>query len=245
MSTAIATIGHNRPPPDPTPFDAVQAKILDLYGECCLWLDGAKVDNQDLADGIGNLKGAIREAVAESKKAHKIEKQPWLDGASEVQDRYNALWAQSTRALNALDAALQPWLVKLAAEQEAAAKAAREIAEAAQREAEQAIRTAPHDDLAAREAAEAKITQAKTAEKIATKTEKAKPQAGGLMGRRIGLKTSWKPTLTDAVAAARYYWGTTDRQEIEALLTKFAERDCRYNGNPIPGFEIEEIKAVV
>ena len=236
-------IGDNGPPP-PTPYEAARDTIEDLWGEASLWLDGAKVDSQELADGIGNLLAMLRKAAKDADAARRDENKPFDDGKAEVQARYKPILTKAEQAEKACKAALQPWLQKKADEIEAKARAAREEADRKRREAEAAIRAAGAADLAARAEAEAKIDAAKQADIMARKAANTTAKVGGLEGRSSGLRSTWKPELTDGVAAARHYW-STQRQEMETFLLILAAKDVAKGSRDIPGFEIKETRTVV
>jgi hypothetical protein len=249
MTAAIATIGHNNPPP--TPYESVSAEINDLYGEASLWLDGAEVQDQSTADGIAKLLTMLRESVKKADEARKVENKPFDDGKAEVQARYNLLIgdtkAQKGKAVLAIDAckkALAPWLSKIDAEKREAAEKARREAEEKQRAAQEAVRAAQATDLAARQEAEALLREAKKAESAAKAAEKDTAKADGGGKRAVSLRSVYTPVLLDATAAARHYW-KTHRASMDAFLIQLAEQDVRNGTRSIPGFEIKEEKVAV
>ena len=69
----------------------------------------------------------------------------------------------------------------------------------------------------------------------------AKAQAKG-GARAVGLRTSWRPELTDAREAARHYW-VAQRPALEAFLTDLARADVARGLRDIPGFVVHEEKA--
>jgi hypothetical protein len=234
-----AVIGGNAPP-EPTPFEIAEQKVGDIYDEAKLWLDGAKVDSQELADGIGNLISLAQDAWNAAEEARKAEKKPFDDGAKEVQARYKPLLEKAEQAKAACKKALQPWLQRLADEIEAKAKAAREEADRKRREAEDAIRATNAANLAERAAAEALVKDAKRAEKMATRAENQTATAGGDFGRATGLRTVYTATLVDPILAARHYWQAR-RSEMLASLQTMADQDVRqgkHEPDAIPGFTI-------
>lgn len=238
-----ASVGHNNPP-EPTLYEAARDRVEDLYREASLWMDGAKVEDQDLADGIANLLSDLRKAWKAADDARKEENEPFDAGKAEVQARYNPLLKKAKQAEDACKAANEPWLLKKKAEVEAAAKAAREEADRKRREAEEAIRATDAANLAARAAAEALLKEAKRAETVANKAERTTAKAGGATGKSMGLRTTWKPVLTDSFSAAKHYW-ETDREQIEGLLLVLAARDVAEGKRTIPGFEVQETFSAV
>ena len=93
-------------------------------------------------------------------------------------------------------------------------------------------------------AAEALVEAAKSADIAARKAANTTAKAGGVQGRSSGLRSSWKPSLSDGVAAARHYW-STERQEMETFLLILAAKDVAKGKREIPGFEITETRTVV
>ena len=240
---AIPAPGHNNPP-KPTPYEAAEKLVTDLYGEARLWLDGAVVDNADLADGIKNLKDELAKAGKVAENARKVEKKPFDDGAKEVQERYKPLLERIEQAVKACNNALTPWLQKLAREQEEKIRAARAEAEEKARIAAEAMRAAEATNLAAREQAEALAQAAKDAEKLASKAEKQTANVAGHSGRATGLRTFYRAEMTDEIAALRHYW-THNRAEIVDLLVGIANRQASATCKEIPGFNIIEEKRAV
>lgn len=241
--SALATIGHNNPPP-PTPYEQAEKEITDLYGEATLWLDGAVVDNQDLADGLGNLLNLIRAAEKKADTARKEEKQPHMDAAKAVDDKYRPLIEQAKRATDGCKAALAPWLAKVEAEKRAREEAARREAEEKARLAREALQSADVFNLAEREHAESLVKAAKKAEAKAKAAAKDGAKAGGAIGRVATLRTTYTPVLTDAREAIRHYWLANNAEIIE-LLRELAAKDVRAGKREIPGFRIEEQTTVV
>jgi hypothetical protein len=239
--TLTAGIGHNNPP-EPTPYEAAQKRIDDLYEEAKLWLDGAIVDCQDLADGIANLQRDLTKARKAADEARKVEAKPFDDGKAEVQARYNPLLKKADLAIEACGRANTTWLVKVKAENEAKARAERERADEAARIAREALRASDPTNLAEREAAEQLVIAAKAAERDANRAEKAKPLVGGATGRAFGLRTKFVPHMVDGVMALRHFY-SVNPQPFKDLAQRLAEEHCRigkHAKDELPGFEIEE-----
>lgn len=238
-----AVIGGNMPP-EPTPFEKAEKEVNDLYAEAALWLDGKPIDSQAQADDLSNLLNMIRAAEKRAEEARKAEKQPHSDAAKAVDAKYKPLIGTCQLASDACKKAIAPWLAQVAAAQEAAAAEARRVAEEKTRQAQEAIRAAEATNLEARAAAELKIEEAKEAEKRAARAAKATANAGGGVGRAVGLRTIRRPVFSDPILAARHYW-LKENNEYCAFLLSLAERDVRNGATVIPGFEIiEEKKAV-
>lgn len=234
-------IGDNNPPP-PTPYEIALDEIDTLYGEAVMWLDGKPVDSQDVADGLSNMLNMIRAAKKRADESRMAENEPFDAGKAEVQARYKPLLAKAERARDTIVTVLTPWLEQVARAKAAKAEAARIEADRKLREAQEAIRNSP-ENLAARELAEEQLKAAKKAGNAATRMEKDTAKSG-TVGRAVGLRTTWKPTLTDGVAAARHYWAT-ERQEMEAFLLVMAAKEVARGKRDIPGFDIQEIRSAV
>ena len=232
--------GNN--PPEPTPYEKAGEEITVLYSEAEGWLDGVAVDTQDMADGLAKLLNLLRDARKVADEARKVEAKPFDDGKAEVQARYKPLLEKADRATDVCKKALAPWLTKLEREKAEAAAAARREAEGKAAVAQAAIRAAPVDNLAEREAAEELLKAAKKADAAANRAERdtAKASSGGV-GRAVSLRTTYRPVLTDGVAAARHYWQAR-RPEFEAFLLSLAEHDVRQAKRDIPGFDVVEEK---
>ncbi len=238
-----APIGHNKPP-EPSPFEASETSINDLFDEAKLWLDGETIDRQELADDISKLLNLIRDARKAADASRKTENKPFDDGKTEVQGRYNPLLKKADLASETCKKALAPWLDKLDKEKKAAAEKARTEADAKQRAAQEAIRAADHDNLEEREHAEALLQDAKSADKAANRAAHDTAKASGGTGKAVSLRSTWHPVLKDPTVAARHYW-QVDRAAMEEFLTGLAGKDVRAGKREIPGFEVfEERKAV-
>jgi hypothetical protein len=243
-------IGHNRPPVDePTPFEMSEVESGDLYAEAKNWLDGEPVSTQAQADGISKLIDDLRRAVKLANERRVFEKQPFDDGAAEVQARYNPLVedgktrkGKAILAIEIAKKALAPWLQRLEDEKLAAAAAARKIADEKLRAAQEALRASQADDLAKREAAEVLIRDAEKAEAVATRAENDKAHAKGGT-RAMGLRSVWRAEMTDGRAAAGHYW-TTRRAEVDAFFQGLADADVRAGKREIPGFLIQETRVL-
>ena len=61
------------------PFLSEEAEkaVNDAYGETLLWLDGASIESQEIADGVGNLLALLRAAEAKAEAARVAEKKPF------------------------------------------------------------------------------------------------------------------------------------------------------------------------
>jgi len=241
MGAAVAEIGHNRPPEDA--FAAFNAHIGDLFEEAKNFLDGAGIASEPEAEAVSKLLDLIRTASKDADKARAAEKKPHDDAGKFVQAKWKPLLDRCDLAVDTCKKALTPWLQKKAAEQAAAAEAARAEAEARQAAAAEAVRQTDVGDLAGREAAEALVKDAAKAEADAKRADRARPQATG-GARATTLRTYYRPELTDASAALRHYVATNPAA-IKACLQGLAETDVREGRHTIPGFTVISEQRVV
>ena len=244
VAEAPAPIGHNAPP-EPSAYEAVKAHIEDLWTEAKNWCDGAKIENQAQADAVARLIEDFRLAHKAADDARVEENRPFDEGKAKVQEKFAPLIADTkavkgltVKATAALKATLTPWLVKLDAEKRAAEAAAREEAERKAKEAAEAVRAADATNLEEREAAEIKVAEANIARAAAIRAANDKAHAKG-DGRAIGLRTTYRPVMTDRKEALLHYL-KVQPDAIVACLQGLAEADVRRAIRSIPGFRIEE-----
>lgn len=240
----VAGIGDNNPPPL-TPWDTIKAHMDDLLVEAHAWADGTEVDSQVQADEASRLIDELRKAMAVADDLRVKEKKPLDEQAAEIQARYNAYIADPKnkvpgkvhKAIAALKATVKPYLDRQEAARLAALDEARKEAAAKAAAAVEAARAAAPSDLAAQESAEAMIAQAKGALRDARQIETSRVQARG-GERAMGLRTVWKPHMTDPRAALSHY-AVNQREALIDFLQKLAETDVREGKRTIPGFEVK------
>jgi len=245
----IPGIGHNGGPPM-TAFEAVKINITDLYEEAKQWLDGSPVETQEQADAINTLKATIKDAIKAAEEQRVKEKAPLDDQIAEIQSRYNELIGNNKsvtglaiKAEQACNAALKPYLLKLAEQQAEQARIAREEAERKQREALEAVRQRDAANLQSRDEAEAKIQAAKEAEEAAKRAEKVKAHAKG-DGRATGLRTVYRAEMVDFKTAAAWTWKERN-EELRVWVQEQADKAVRDQKlRAIPGFNIIEEKVL-
>lgn len=240
-NAAVATLGHNNPP-EPTPFEALQIHIADLMETAQGFLDGEPITTQAVADEVGKLLDAARQADKAAEAQRKIEAKPFDDGKAEVQVRYKPLSTKCDLVATTAKKALAPFLAAEQARKDAEAAEARRIADAATAKAQEALR-ASGTDLAAREQAEGLLKDAKKAEGIANRAGKDKAMvAGG--ARSISQRSVWTAVLADPVAALKHY-REAQPEALKAWLAEQAQRDVNAGARTIPGFTISESKVAV
>lgn len=233
--------------PNATPFDLIVESIEDLIGEARNYADGVAVETQGQADDISRIIEGLNLNAKALDAERVVEKAPLDKQIATIQDRYN-LWIADRKnkspgkvwkAVDALKACLQPYLAKLEEAKREAEWAAREEAEAKAREAQEAIRAAAANDLSSREQAEEKVKAAAIAEAAARAASSDKAHAVG-GSRAMGLRSRWVAKVTDAHAAAAYFW-RTDPVAFGPILQRLADDQVRAGKrNGIPGVSITE-----
>lgn len=240
--TDTPAIGHNNPP-EPTPFEAMQAHILDLMETAQGFLDGEAIANQETADLVGKLIDEARKARTDADAMRKAEAKPFDDGKAAVQAKWTPLTddkkGKCALIIDTAKRALVPWLEKLEAEQRAAAAKARAEAEQARRVALEAERQArDYGALDDAERAEQARKDADAAERAANKAGKAKAHAEG-GSRAIGLRTYYRAEVTDPVEFGKWLWANR-RDAYLDFLQEQAAVEARHGPKPIPGIIIHE-----
>jgi hypothetical protein len=243
------SIGGNNPPLDP--FETAKAKIDDLVMEAKNWLDGAEVKTADEAEGLATLLNNLRDAAKEADEARVAEKKPLDEQIAEIQARYAPLISDTKTkkgivvlAIESCKAVLGRWQAHILAEQEAVARAARERADAAALEAQQARSTAVSGDLEATARAQEATENARKADIAAQSAANATPKIKNRGGKAVSLKTVYLPEISDLKLAARHFW-QADQQDFESLILTLAARAITKGVRDIPGITIKTERRTV
>lgn len=229
-----------------TPFDLITTDADDLLTEARAWADGQPVETQAQADEVSRLIEALRLNAKAADDARKEENRPFDEGKAAVQAKYAPYFADPKTkapgkvfsAIDALKAALAPFLRQQEEAKREAERLAREEADRKAREAAEAARAAAPDNLAAQEQADDLAREANAAARAAKAAQNDKAHASG-GSRAMGLRTRWTATITDPAAAARHYW-QTNPLAFGALLQKMADDDVRAGKRSVPGVAITE-----
>lgn len=232
-----ATIGHNNPPL--SAYETVKQEIEDLFEEAKHWADGEPITSQDMADAITTLHDSLHEAGKRADEARVAEKEPLDKAVKEIQDRYNKLIGNTKTTgkgkvvlgKESLQTLLTPWRTRIAAEKEAAAKAALEEADRIAREAEAAIR-ASAGNLEGREKAEELLKAAKQVGRWAKREDKAATTG-------TGLRTVWHADLVDEGAALDWAYGKAP-ERFKDVVQQMANEAVRSGLRSVPGFLVRE-----
>lgn len=240
MTQTESTHGDNGGPKVNPEFEAISARISDLYDEARHWADGEPITTPEMAEAITALFDGLHAAGNEAEALRKSEVKPFDDGKAEVQGRFHPLIGDTKAGKgkvvlgkSALQSLLTAWrAAEQKRAQEAADKARRE-AEAEMARAEELIR-ASAGNLEAREEAEEQLVYAKEATRFANRTEKA-----ATVG--TGLRTVWVADLKDEGAALDWAY-TRSPQRFRELVQSMADEAVRLGARDIPGFEVRDEK---
>lgn len=233
-TAAVASLGHNNPP-EPTPYEAIRLHVEDLMEAAQGFLDGDQITTQGVADEVGRLLDAARQAEKTAEAQRKADAKPFDDGKAEVRALWKPVIGKCGLIASTAKRALAPFLEAEQARKDAEAAEARRKADEVAERAREAMK-ASGTDLAAREEAEALLKDAKRAEGDANRAGREKALvAGG--ARSISQRTSWNTTVTDFAAFGRWAWEHR-RDEYEGFLRELAQREGRRGPVPIPGIEI-------
>lgn len=243
MSPPPAGVGDNAEDLHPR----YAAEVEKLLRSADTWAGEDAKPIQSAAEA-GILQAAIDQARAWEKKVEQArvdEKEPWLAGSRRVDEKWKPLKDRLAAVLASLKKPMTAWLrreeQRIAAEREAARKAAEEARAKADEEARKAAATGrASDKLRANQA----LDDAATAAANAHHAEAARPQVkGDLAVRAMGLR---KRTVVDEIVdlkAAVLHYATEPK--MMALVTELANRDLRAGATAIPGITVrnEEIAA--
>lgn len=210
--TNPAPIGHNSPP---DPIDEALAPYGDAISEAENWLDGTPVENEDQMKAVDAVIKDIRAAKSDLAKAKKSATAPLHDIWKAEIARWKPTEDDIERRLKGLAAVVDPFKRKLAAEKEAAKRAAYEEASRKEREAEEAARKVDVSDYeAATEAArlQAEAIEAKKAASAANKDTVK------------GLRTVTRYAIEDH-RAALHWIASQDRDAVTAFIEEYVRRN--------------------
>lgn len=243
MSAEPIYLSNN--PPIETPFDIIVESINDALIEAKNWADGTVAETQEQVDEIARLIDDLT-GNAKALEAERIkEKKPLDDQIDAIQSRYNVYLAplknkapgKVPTAIDALNAAKRPFLIKREQEIEAARVKAAEEAAAKAKAAADALAAARASDLESREVADQAIKEAEDAQKAAKIAANDKAHAHG-GGRAQGLRSRTVATVTDLNAAVRHYW-LENPEPFRVLVQKLADEDARQNRRGAEGKGIQ------
>lgn len=238
---AIAKAGHN------LPEDPFEALTLELAGEVEIAHELLKkpVDSEDAADKVANFSKRIATVGTKLENLFKVEKQPWLDGSREIDNKFRAPRDTAKVVASQLKMHLEAFLKAERERERERQRIAAEEAAILRRKAEEAARKAadvspnPDDPEMLAKQAEAERLQADAAQ--AEKEAQARKVQAGRTGSKVSLRTTKVARITDYNKLVE---ALKDRPEMKELVQSLANRAAK-SGFDLPGMEIiTEEKAV-
>jgi hypothetical protein len=217
MNTLLA-IGHNNPP---DPIETITAAFEDARTEAESWLDGKAVETEGQMKVVDELRGFMRQWRIGLEKGQKDATAPLHDAWKREGERWKPTIADAKLIEDGLVSLVDGFKRKLAAEKEAARKAAWEAAETARKEAEAKIAAAnvgnieeQREAMAAVEAADLARAQASAAQKDTVK----------------GMRSVTKYEITDHRALLNWI-AKNDRDAVTAFIDEWARKNHKDNSN--------------
>ena len=207
-----AVIGANNPP---DPIDAICAQHEGERMESENWLDGTPVENEDQMKAVDTLRKAMREFRLSLEAGQKSATAPLYDAYKAEGARWKPSIEDAQRIEKGLVALVDGFKKKLAAEKEAAERAARAEAARKMREAEEAARAANAADIEAQRAAAEAQREAEEAQRRAAAASKDTVK---------GLRTVTKYQIEDH-RAALHDIASNDRDAVTAFIEDYVRRN--------------------
>lgn len=212
-----AVMGANNPP---DPIDVICAQYDADRIEAENWTDGSAVENEAQMKCVDQLRKAVREWRLELERGQKSATAPLYDAYKREGERWKPTIDDAKRIEGCLVAAVDGYKRKLAAEREAAERAARAEANRKMREAEEAARVAHASDLEAqRAAAEAK----RIADEAAAQSKAA---ADAAAAAKKGTRKVTRYEITDH-RAALHDIAANDRDAVTAFIEGYVSKNYR------------------
>lgn len=208
----LAPMGHNNPP---SPIDQITAQFEDARLEAENWLDGTPVENEGQMKAVDELRGHMRQFRLALEKGQKAATEPLRAVYQTELDSWKPTLADVKRIEDCLVATLDTFKRRLAAEKEAARKAAEKAAWEATRAAQEAARQADASDLEAQRQAAQAMADAEAAQKLAMAAEKDTVK---------GLRTVTLHEVTDHKALLHWI-AVNDKPSLTAFIDEWARQN--------------------
>lgn len=165
----IATKGHNLPP---DPLDEALAPFGDVISEAEGWLDGQPVETEGQMKAVDALIKGVKSAKKAVEGAEDSAAKPLYDAWKAEKARFAPTITDLDRIVKGLVTIVDGFKRKLAAEKEAARKAAWDAAEAARKEAEAKVAAAGEANIEEQREAQAALDAAADARAKASDAQK-------------------------------------------------------------------------
>lgn len=246
MNVAVAEIGHNNPPAEIDPYEAMKIHLDDLLLEAHNWADGTEVVSDEQVEAAGKLIGDLETAARDADAKRVEEKKPHDDIVTAIQAKWNVYIADRKnktpgkvwKAVDALKATVKPYLDRKEAERKKAVEEARLAAQKAEEEAIAAAQAARASDLGALEDVEELVATAQQLAADAKRVETSRVQLHG-GDRAKGLRTTYTAVIVNPKDCLIHYW-TTRRDDLMTALQTLADADVRAKRHTIPGVRVDE-----
>lgn len=216
----MTKVGHNNPP---DPIDEALAPYGDAIEEAENWLDGEPIDSEEQMKAVDAIIKEIRSAKSAVSKAEKSCTAPLHDAWKAEKARWKPTVDDIERRLKGLAAIVDPFKRKLAAEKEAAKRAAYEEAQRKQQEAEEAAAKASAANYEQQLAADKLREEAMEAKKAATAANKDTVK---------GLRTVTRHAVNDH-RAALHWIARNDKDAIAEFVDQYVAKNhktCNIDG---------------
>jgi hypothetical protein len=165
----VAAIGHNNPP---DPIDEAVAPFADLLDETANWLDGTPVETEAQMNAVDTLIKGMKAARKAVDAAHDAVTRPLNEAWKAEIARWKPTQDDLDLQITGLVSIVDKFKRDLAAQKEAARKAAWEASEALRREAEAKIAAADAGNLEAQREAKSAMDAADLARAQAAAAQK-------------------------------------------------------------------------
>lgn len=223
-----AGIGHNSNAT--TPFEQLQMELADDIEQAGHLLK-TPVETQQQADIVAVLSKRLGMIAKKASDLHKVEKQPFLDGGRQVDEKWRDLKERPKAYSDKLKRHIDDFLRKKAAEEAERQRKAAEEAERLRQEAERKV--AENTD-------QADIERLKREAALAEKQAKESNTSAGHTGAKVALRTFVSAKIVDYDKAL---FALKNHPEMKALVEQLANRAVR-SGVTLEGVErVEEKRA--
>lgn len=227
-----AVMGDNGAPAHITWMDHAESLVEIAEGL-------TEITSDAQAEDVGKLASDAKQAARDAEKSRKAEKQPHLDAGKAVDANYKPVTQRLNRVADVTRSLLTPWIAAKREAEQAAARAAAELARKADEEARRAQAEADPTDIEQVEKAAAAADEAKAAQQEA-RNAKAKPAT--VTG--VQYRTKRSAEMTDRKALLTHI-AKTDPEAMTAFGQEWLLRAVKNGAEEIPGAEIKIWKEAV
>lgn len=218
------------------PFEALKIEFA-AEQEVADELLAKPVTDQSHADQIAVLTKRLSGIKSKATNLHKVEKQPFLDGGRQVDDKFRDLKEEPDTLTKKLKRHLDAYLLEQQRIEQERQRAAREEQDRIRREAEaKAAEAAKANNAAAAAQAAAEAERLQQEADAKAKEAEARNASAGRTGAKVSLRTFTFATITDFDALLL---ALKDRPEIRECVETLANRAAK-SGVELPGMSIQQ-----